>query len=70
MIFPVYVHERLVQAGKAAIAARGSNGRSTKKHAQALLDLDAAILFSMRTCPTLFREKAWQEVEEKQRASR
>lgn len=65
MMFTPVLHNMLVEAGQHSIRARGSNGRATARHNEALKDLDDAIWRLMGAAPHMFRDEAWAEMEKK-----
>lgn len=67
MNLTAHLHNKLVEAGQHAIACRPTGSAETKKHAEALRELDSVIAKAMDTAPAAFRYEAIQALEEQRR---
>ena len=66
-ILPPHLQKMLIDASRTSIAARSENGRSTRRHNDALSELDIVIGQVMNSMPRLFLDRSWHELEVKRR---
>lgn len=67
MMFATHLHTRLVEAGRACANARSSRGIATKRHNEALRELDRVIWHVMKHAPHMFSDAAFAEALVRQR---
>ena len=67
MKLPAHLHNKLVEAGQHAISCRAGSGRTSRKHLNAIAELDEVIWQIMSAVPGAFSDQAWKELDERRR---